>query len=250
MVWYYCEFCNKNINVESGIIPTCNQCSNLLTYSTMDSAEINRRKRERTTYCKVCNIMVYAVYIQDAINSVIKSGDINVQSALELIKKKKKRETVIIEAKNTTNKLYSTLLNLGKSFQFICKGCWNGLKLNERYPIKTQIGKSNLPESFFCEMCGIENSSSSKFCTKCGINLEYIKVNYFSSDFERSRHIPAKIRYEVYRRDGGKCVTCGSSDNIQFDHVLPFSKGGAHTLENLQLLCQNCNLRKSDRLDI
>ncbi|GHU10305.1 hypothetical protein AGMMS50225_13440 [Betaproteobacteria bacterium] len=43
---------------------------------------------------------------------------------------------------------------------------------------------------------------------------------------ERSRIIPTSIKLEVWARDGGKCVTCGATDELHFDHVLPFSKGG------------------------
>ena len=52
----------------------------------------------------------------------------------------------------------------------------------------------------------------------------------------------------VWKRDGGKCVYCGSTENLQLDHIIPFSKGGATTVENLQLLCQKCNLQKSNKI--
>lgn len=60
--------------------------------------------------------------------------------------------------------------------------------------------------------------------------------------------IPREIVDAVYKRDGGRCVYCGSAQNIQLDHIIPFSKGGATTLENLQLLCQKCNIGKSNKI--
>lgn len=60
--------------------------------------------------------------------------------------------------------------------------------------------------------------------------------------------IPREVVDAVYRRDGGRCVYCGSTENLQLDHIIPFSKGGATTLENLQLLCQKCNLEKSNHI--
>lgn len=60
--------------------------------------------------------------------------------------------------------------------------------------------------------------------------------------------IPREIVDAVYKRDGGRCVYCGSTQNLQLDHIIPFSKGGATTLENMQLLCQKCNIEKSNKI--
>lgn len=53
--------------------------------------------------------------------------------------------------------------------------------------------------------------------------------------------IPEAVRSEVWRRDGGCCVKCGSKENLQFDHIIPVARGGATSVQNLQLLCQKCN---------
>lgn len=60
--------------------------------------------------------------------------------------------------------------------------------------------------------------------------------------------IPREVVDAVYKRDGGRCVFCGSTENLQLDHIVPFSKGGATSVENLQLLCQKCNLEKSNKI--
>ena len=60
--------------------------------------------------------------------------------------------------------------------------------------------------------------------------------------------VPVDVRRVVFERDGGKCVQCGSAFDLQYDHILPLSLGGATTVENLQLLCADCNQRKSDSL--
>lgn len=60
--------------------------------------------------------------------------------------------------------------------------------------------------------------------------------------------IPRNVVDSVYVRDGGKCVYCGSREKLQVDHIIPFSKGGADTVENLQLLCQKCNIAKSNHI--
>jgi 5-methylcytosine-specific restriction endonuclease McrA len=57
------------------------------------------------------------------------------------------------------------------------------------------------------------------------------------------------VKVEVWRRDGGKCVQCGSSKKLHFDHDIPFSKGGSSlTAANVRLLCAKCNLQKSDKI--
>lgn len=60
--------------------------------------------------------------------------------------------------------------------------------------------------------------------------------------------IPRDIVDAVYTRDGGRCVYCGSTDKLQIDHIIPFSKGGVDTVENFQILCQRCNIEKSNKI--
>jgi HNH endonuclease len=60
----------------------------------------------------------------------------------------------------------------------------------------------------------------------------------------RRELIPKEVRLAVFERDGGRCVECGSNFDIQYDHILPFSLGGASTVENLQILCADCNRSK------
>jgi hypothetical protein len=67
---------------------------------------------------------------------------------------------------------------------------------------------------------------------------------------ERRRIIPSHVRLEVWERDRGKCTICGAVDELHFDHVVPFSKGGTSmTAGNVQLLCARHNLQKSDRIE-
>ena len=65
-----------------------------------------------------------------------------------------------------------------------------------------------------------------------------------------NRLIPSAVKQEVWKRDGGRCVMCESTDHLHFDHVIPFSRGGASILaENIQLLCARHNLEKRDRIE-
>lgn len=60
--------------------------------------------------------------------------------------------------------------------------------------------------------------------------------------------IPERVRHEVWRRDEGRCVECRNQERLEFDHVIPVSRGGSSTARNLQLLCEPCNRRKGARI--
>ena len=60
--------------------------------------------------------------------------------------------------------------------------------------------------------------------------------------------IPQDVMDKIWNRDGGKCVRCGGQENLEFDHIIPVSKGGATSYRNLQLLCKKCNLKKSNKI--
>ena len=67
------------------------------------------------------------------------------------------------------------------------------------------------------------------------------------SVYERPR-IPENVRVEVWRRDGGKCARCGSQEKLEYDHIVPISKGGSNTARNIELLCEKHNRSKSNNV--
>lgn len=79
--------------------------------------------------------------------------------------------------------------------------------------------------------------------------LTKVSTNYKQ---ENSRNIFLSARLKVLNRDSFRCVFCGKSPatdlgtKLHLDHIKPFSKGGKSTIENLQTLCEECNLGKSD----
>ena len=74
--------------------------------------------------------------------------------------------------------------------------------------------------------------------------------NIDNINIEHTRLIPSEVKREVWKRDQGKCVLCGDSKNLHFDHDLPFSKGGTSLLaSNVKLLCMKHNLQKSDKIE-
>lgn len=65
-----------------------------------------------------------------------------------------------------------------------------------------------------------------------------------------SRLIPSEVKKEVWKRDKGRCVICGSTDNLHFDHDIPWSKGGSSlTARNVKVLCARHNIQKRDRIE-
>ncbi len=69
---------------------------------------------------------------------------------------------------------------------------------------------------------------------------------------EQTQHkrtkIPENVRIEVWRRDQGKCAGCGSRVSLEYDHIVPVSRGGSNTARNVELLCEACNRSKGDRI--
>ncbi|MCU1643708.1 MAG: hypothetical protein JWN03_3983 [Nocardia sp.] len=63
-----------------------------------------------------------------------------------------------------------------------------------------------------------------------------------------TRTIGQDIKAQVWQRDGGKCVECGDSHYLEFDHIIPLSRGGATSAPNLQILCRACNRAKGARI--
>jgi hypothetical protein len=61
----------------------------------------------------------------------------------------------------------------------------------------------------------------------------------------RRERIPEDVRVFVWERDGGCCQRCGANEDLQFDHIVPVSKGGSNEANNVELLCSACNQKKS-----
>ena len=79
--------------------------------------------------------------------------------------------------------------------------------------------------------------------------FESSAVSQSASELLHNRIIPSAVKLEVWQRDKGQCVLCGSKNNLHFDHDLPFSKGGTSlTAANIRLLCARHNLSKGSKI--
>ena len=72
-------------------------------------------------------------------------------------------------------------------------------------------------------------------------------VNYVKISFHRTR-IETPTRALIYKRDDFECQYCGSKKSLTIDHVIPRSKGGKDTWQNLVACCTSCNIRKGNKL--
>lgn len=70
------------------------------------------------------------------------------------------------------------------------------------------------------------------------------------ANIPHTRLIPSVVKQKVWKRDQGKCQICGETENLHYDHDLPYSKGGSSLTElNVRLLCMKHNLSKSDKIE-
>jgi hypothetical protein len=70
-----------------------------------------------------------------------------------------------------------------------------------------------------------------------------------SSEPRVRRVIATWVKIEVWKRDGGKCAQCQATEDLHFDHIIPFSRGGSsNTPQNIQLLCGRHNIQKHDSI--
>ena len=72
-------------------------------------------------------------------------------------------------------------------------------------------------------------------------------INVFETEIA-GRQISQEVKDLVWNRDKGNCVQCSSNLKLEFDHIIPFSKGGSNTYRNIQLLCENCNRKKHAKI--
>ena len=78
--------------------------------------------------------------------------------------------------------------------------------------------------------------------------IRFLEQILKKGELGKREHIPEHIKMYVWRRDKGRCVECDSKENLEFDHIIPVSRGGSNTERNIQILCGKCNRVKSDKI--
>lgn len=98
-------------------------------------------------------------------------------------------------------------------------------------------------EEMVLQIWDLEDKERRKFERIRGRQLPLGKDQKFKREV-----ISEDVRITVWRRDGGKCTKCDSRDKLEFDHIIPVSRGGSSTTRNIELLCQLHNRQKSNKL--
>ena len=78
------------------------------------------------------------------------------------------------------------------------------------------------------------------------VERKHRKWTRFKNEYRpaNKRYIPKTTRKAVFIRDNYSCVKCGVAENLHIDHEIALSRGGSNDIDNLQVLCRDCNLRK------
>ncbi|MDG1271001.1 MAG: HNH endonuclease signature motif containing protein [Flavobacteriaceae bacterium] len=207
------------------------------------------------------------VALEESKNTRFENSDFNVKQALNKIK----NQTHIC---NKCFSSYMRIWNLNSSLiELRCENCKKkftylndsieGVDLNiliddielllRRYNVQ-KINKYFRTIDFKFDYEGQKSNSPNTYPITLSPKLEAIKGKTKGKSISpkegdaRSRRILQEVKDQVWNRDGGKCVECGSNENLEFDHIIPFSKGGANTYRNIQLLCEHCNRSKSNSI--
>lgn len=101
-----------------------------------------------------------------------------------------------------------------------------------------------------------DRSDDDKACSVFGHYCPVFFVNEpFTETAERrrvGRTIPRAVMLRVVRRDNNQCQTCGivlKDDEIEFDHIIPVSKGDSREEHNVRVACLDCNRSKSNKYE-
>ena len=125
--------------------------------------------------------------------------------------------------------------------QAVCKPCWE-LKYCPYGPLVEEFPLPEVDTHRSCKVFGHE-------CPVFSVAEPLTETREMRNI---SRHIPRPIQFRVLKRENQVCRSCGmpvADNDVHFDHIIPWSKGGPTEEHNIQLLCGTCNRKKSDKFE-
>lgn len=260
-----CNKCNeiKHIDMFSfspngNIKSICKSCTNKRRRSYITNEkndEINKRRRERYAQRVSANDVEFLAAKRERYTKQNKKRSLTGKAA-EYDKERRKR----ILQKKFMGKFCE--LHLLKCY--VCNDCVTSKSDNQKKcnncksnKIRKKFKALNL-QDFICSSCAIHYRSTKAnkgICKKC---FPKSRVSY-KDHIERAKK--KGVKYErfssdlIYKRDGYKCTSCScvvvksktyKPNQATIDHIIPMSKGGSHTIDNVVTMCQSCNSLKRD----
>jgi hypothetical protein len=132
-------------------------------------------------------------------------------------------------------------INWDRRVQAVCKPCWE-LKYCPYGPLVEEFPVPEIDTHRSCKIFGHE-------CPVFAVAEPFTETKELRNI---SRHIPRPVQFRVLKRENQVCRSCGmpvADNDIHFDHIIPWSKGGPTEENNIQLLCGTCNRKKSDKFE-
>lgn len=136
---------------------------------------------------------------------------------------------------------WASRINWKQRVKAVCKPCWE-IKYCPYGPLVEQFPLPSEGDDRACRIYG----------HVCPV---FIVAEPFTETKELrniSRNIPRSVQFRVLKRDNQICGLCGNSvldADVHFDHIIPWSKGGASEESNIRLLCSRCNRKRGDQFE-
>jgi len=150
--------------------------------------------------------------------------------------------------KNKNNKtshgplqLWAKSINWSKRVKAACKPCWE-IKYCPYGPLVEQLPLKLKPDDKSCRIFGHD----------CPVFFVAEPLTETKELRNISRSIPRNVQFKVLKRENQICSECGQSvrdEDVEFDHIIPWSKGGCSDEHNVRLLCKTCNRQRGNRFE-
>lgn len=147
----------------------------------------------------------------------------------------------------------------------VCKKYFTKRKPKEYKICSNECKKINLINKFskekienlrFCKYCNCEiKNQYKKVCKNCTLDRKKNAARLYKQKIKISKIEPINSKI-LFEKDNWTCRMCGTkvqkfniyaNDAAEVDHIIPISRGGTHTWDNVQTLCKICNVKKSNK---